>query len=211
MVSSQSIYEIKDVAMTNTKAIARLEEQLGHLGGGFNRIEEVVKETVNEPSLKYPTLKVQTEKGKTTDISFPNSSSLVAEPFILDNQSSIPSSYNHPPQESLVQHFPTAHFDDLEERVNELMAASYAHTQPPHTYAPHQSCSSCYHPFHRIDDCSFINYYMIEASNSYHKCVQTTTFGREEVVEEIFCEPSLEDLLEEHFDQFGGDLPRQAT
>ena len=47
--------------------------------------EEVVKETVNEPSLEYPTLEVQTEKGKTTKISFPNSSSLAAEPFIVDN------------------------------------------------------------------------------------------------------------------------------
>jgi hypothetical protein len=64
----------------------------------------------------------------------------------------------------------------------------------------------CYHPSHRIDDCPFINYYVIEASNSHHERVQTTTFGSEEVVEEIFCEPSLEDLLEERFDQFGGDL-----
>ena len=36
--------------------------------------EEVVKETVNEPNLEYPTLEVQTEKGETTEISFPNSS-----------------------------------------------------------------------------------------------------------------------------------------
>ena len=43
-------------------------------------IVEVVKEIVNEPSLEYPTLEVQTEKGKTTKISFPNSSSLVAGP-----------------------------------------------------------------------------------------------------------------------------------
>jgi hypothetical protein len=32
----------------------------------------------------------------------------------LNTHSSMPSSYNHPPQESLVQHFPTAHIDDLE-------------------------------------------------------------------------------------------------
>ena len=105
-----------------------------------------------------------------------------------------------------MQHFPTAHIDDFEERVNQLMPARHAHTQPPHTYAPHQSCSFCYHPSHRIDDCPFINHYMIEASNYYNECVQTTTFGNEEVVEEIFCEPSLEDPLEECFDQFGGDL-----
>ena len=113
---------------------------------------------------------------------------------------------NHPPQESLVQHFPTAHFDDLVERVNQLMVARHAHTQPRHTYAPHQSCSFCYHPSHQIDDCPFINHYMIEASNSYHECVQTTTCGSEEVVEEIFCEPSLEDSLGDCLDQFGGDL-----
>ena len=52
--------------MANTKAIARLEEQLGHVVSEFNRIEEVVKETVNEPSLEYPTLEVQTKKGETT-------------------------------------------------------------------------------------------------------------------------------------------------
>jgi hypothetical protein len=160
------------------------------------RSEEVVKETVNEPSLEYPILKVQTEKGQTTEISFPNSSLLATEPFILDNHSSMPSSYNHPPQELLVQHFPTAHFDDLEERVNQLMAARHTYTQPPHTYAPHRSCSFYYHPSHRIDDCPFINHYVIEASNSYHECVQTTTLGSEEVVEENFCEPNLEDPME---------------
>jgi hypothetical protein len=83
---------------------------------------------------------VQTEKGKTTEISSPNSSSLAVEPFTMDNHSSMPSSYNHPPQESLVQHFPTAHIDDLEERVNQLMATRHAHTQPSHTHSPYQSC-----------------------------------------------------------------------
>jgi hypothetical protein len=130
MVSSQSVYEIKDATMANTEAIARLEGQLGHLVAEFNIIEveefqshemwreqdmidkhaqattfgskEVVKETINEPSLECHTLEVQTEKGETTEISFPNSSSLTAEPFILDNHSSMPSSNIHPPQESLV-------------------------------------------------------------------------------------------------------------
>jgi hypothetical protein len=73
---------------------------------------EVVKETVNEPSVEDPleaclaqfrddldldklfeqayaildpTLEVRTENGETTKISFPNSSSLAAEPFIMDN------------------------------------------------------------------------------------------------------------------------------
>jgi hypothetical protein len=125
---------------------------------------------------------VQTEKGETIDISSFNSFSLAVEPFILDNHSSMPSLYNHPPQESLVLHFSTAHFDDLEERVNQLMAARHAHTQPPHTYAPHQSCSFCYHPSHQ-DDCPFISHYMIETNKSAYEHTQTTTFGSEEVVD----------------------------
>ena len=52
--------------------------------------------------------------------------------------------------------------------------------------------------------------YMIDddaSSNSYHEYVQaTSTLGNEETVEKIFCEPNLEDPLEERFDQFGGDL-----
>jgi hypothetical protein len=139
------------------------------------RNEEIFKETVDEPSLEYPTLEVQTEKGETTEISFLNSFSLVAEPFILDNHSSWPSSYNHPPQESLVQHFPTANFDDLEERVNQLMAARHAHTQFSHTHAPHQSCEYCYHPSHMFDDYPFIYHYMTEANKSAHENAQITT------------------------------------
>jgi hypothetical protein len=137
--------------------------------------EEVVKETANESSLEYQTLKVQMEKGETTKISFPNSSSLVAEPFILDNHSSTPSLYNRPPQESLVQHLPSAHFDDLEERMNQLMAARHAHTQLSHTHVPHQSCSYCYYPSHRIDDCPFLNHYVTKTNKYAHENVQTTT------------------------------------
>jgi hypothetical protein len=59
--------------------------------------EEVVKETVNEPILEYHTLEVQTENGEITEISFLNSFSLAAEPFILDNHSSMPLAYNPPP------------------------------------------------------------------------------------------------------------------
>ena len=40
IVSSQSMHEIKDAAMVNTKAIARLEGQLGHLVADFNKIKE---------------------------------------------------------------------------------------------------------------------------------------------------------------------------
>jgi hypothetical protein len=38
-IFSQSIHEIKDAAMANTEAIARLEGQLGHLVAKFNIIE----------------------------------------------------------------------------------------------------------------------------------------------------------------------------
>ena len=189
--------------MANTEVVAKLEGQLGHLIAKFNIIEEeefqshemwreqdmidkhakattfgseeVVKETVNELSLEYHILEVQMEKGETTEISFPNSSSLAAEPFILDNLSSMPSSYNHPPQESLVKHFPTAHFNDLEERMNQLMAAKHAHNQLSHAHAPHQSCSYCHHPSHRIDDCPFLNHYVTEVNKSAHENAQTTT------------------------------------
>jgi hypothetical protein len=141
----------------------------------MERSEEVFKETINEPSLEYSTIEMQTKKGEITEISFPNSFSLAAEPFILDNHSSLPSSYNHPPQESLVQHFPTANFDDLEERMNQLMTARHAHTQLSHTHTPHQSCEYCYHPSHQFDDCPFINHYVTEANKFAHENAQTTT------------------------------------
>jgi hypothetical protein len=87
----------------------------------------------------------------------------------------MPSSYNHPPQESLVQHFSTAHIDDLEERVNQLMAARHAHTSLLTLTHLIGHVSYCYHPSHRIDDCPFINLYMIEANKSAHEHAQTTT------------------------------------
>jgi hypothetical protein len=87
----------------------------------------------------------------------------------------MPSSYNPPPQESLVQHFPIAHIDDLEEKANQLMVARCAHTQFPHTHAPYQSCKYCYHPSHEFDDCPFYVYYMSEANKSAHKNAQITT------------------------------------
>jgi hypothetical protein len=47
---------------------------------------------------------------------------------------------------------------------------------------------------------------VIEASNSHHEHVQTTTFGSEEVVKDIFSEPSLEDPSGECFHQIECDL-----
>jgi hypothetical protein len=44
-------------------------------------------------------------------------------------------------------------------------------------------------------------------NDHYHEYVQTTTtFESEKVVEEIFCEPSLEDPLEESLAQFEFEL-----
>jgi exonuclease VII small subunit len=125
LVSQPTIPTSQELSLEDTlkefmQIVARLEGQFGHLVAEFNiieeenfqsqelaRSEEVFKETANEPSLEYPTLEEQTEKGETTEISFPNSFSLVAEPYILNNHSSLPSLYTHPPQESLVQHFPS--------------------------------------------------------------------------------------------------------
>jgi hypothetical protein len=74
-----------------------------------------------------------------------------------------------------MQHFPNAHFDDLEERLNQLMTDRHAHTKLSHTHAPHQSCSYCYHPSHRINDCPFLNHYVTEANKFAHENAQTTT------------------------------------
>jgi hypothetical protein len=117
----------------------------------------------------------------------------------------------HPPQKSLVQHFPTAHIDDLEERVNQLMAARHAHTQLSHTHTPHQSCEYCYHPSHQFDDCPFINYYMTEVNKSALDNAQTTTIlVDEEIGDEIASECSLEDPKIECFtpDDYDLDLDR---
>jgi hypothetical protein len=106
-----------------------------------------------------------------------------------------------------VQHFPTAHIDDFEERANQLMAARHAHTQLSHTHTPHQSCEYCYHPSHQFDDCPFINYYMTEVNKSALDNAQTTTIlVDEEIGDEIASECSLEDPSGKCFDQIEYDL-----
>jgi hypothetical protein len=86
------------------------------------------------------------------------------------------------------EHFPTAHIDDLDGRVNQLMAARFAHA-PSHTYAPPKSCSYCYNHAHHINKCPFITHYtsMIDeddARNSNHKHVPATTIlESEEIVD----------------------------
>ena len=117
MVNSQSMYEIKDAAMANIEAIARLEGELGHVVGEFNRIEEeelqsqditkgqymidengsnnshhehvqattfgseeVVKETLNGPSLEDPLEACLAQIGDNLDLDkLPEQA---AEPFI---------------------------------------------------------------------------------------------------------------------------------
>ena len=116
----------------------------------------------------------------------------------------MPSSYNHPPQESLVQHFPTAHINDLEKTVNQLMAAWHAYTKPSHTHSPNPSCSFCYHPSHRIDDCPFINHYVSETNKFAHVHAQTTT--------KLVSEKKAVNEVEEKEKQFEPPLnPNQST
>jgi hypothetical protein len=217
---NQPCQEIIDAPVANTEAVVRLEGQFGHLVAEFNlmeegefqsqelaRSEEIFKETISEPSLEYSTLVVQTEEGEITEISFPNSFSLAAELYMLDNHFSLPSSSNRPSQESLVQHFPIAHIDDLEERANQLMVARHAHTQLSHTHTPHQSCEYCYHPSHQFDDCPFINHYMTEVNKFALDIAQTTTIlVNEEIGDEVASECSLEDPKMEHFAPDKDDL-----
>jgi hypothetical protein len=95
---NQPCQDIIDATMTNTETVVRLEGQFGHLVAEFSqmeeeefqsqelvRSEEIFKKTVSEPSLEYSTLEVQMEEGEITKISFPNSFSLAAEPYMLDN------------------------------------------------------------------------------------------------------------------------------
>jgi hypothetical protein len=113
----------------------------------------------------------------------------------------------HPPQESLVQHFPTTHTDDFEGRANQLMAARHAHTQLFHTHTLHQSCEYCYHPSHQFDYCPFINHYMTEVNKSELDNAQTTTIlVDEESGDEVASECSLEDPEIEHFAPDRDDL-----
>jgi hypothetical protein len=132
---------------------------------------------------------------------------LVAEFNLMEEEEFQSHEMAHPPQESLVQHFPTAHIDDFEERANQLMAARHAHTQLFHTHTPHQSCEYCYHPSHQFDDCPFINHYMTEVNKSALDNAQTTTIlVDEEIGDEVASECSLEDPKIECFTPYDCDL-----
>ena len=57
-------------------------------------------------------------------------------------------------------------------------------------HAPCKSCLYCYHHFHRINNCPFINHYVIDeddASKFAHEHVQTTTIlgSEEKVVDKV--------------------------
>jgi hypothetical protein len=125
---------------------------------------------------------------------------LVAEFNLMEEEDFQSHEMVHPPQESLEQHFPTAHVDDLEERANQTMTARHAHTQLSHTHTPHQSCEYCYHHSHQFDDCPFINYYMTEVDKYALDNAQTTTIlVDEEIGDEVASECSLEELKIECF------------
>ena len=76
------------------------------------------------------------------------------------------------------------------------MAARRAHTQPPHTHAPHQSCEYCYHHSHGFDDCPFYIHYMSQINKFAHENAQTTTtlVSEEKVVSKV-------EEKEEHLEQ----------
>jgi hypothetical protein len=132
---------------------------------------------------------------------------LVAEFNLMEEEEFQSHEMVHPPQESLEQHFPTAHVDDLEERANQLMAARHAYTQLSHTHTPHQSCEYCYHHSHQFDDCPLINYYMTEVDKYALYNAQTTTIlVDEEIGDEVASECSLEKLKIECFTSDDCDL-----
>jgi hypothetical protein len=162
------------------------------------------KQTVNQPCQEIMDAHVEnTEAVARLEGQFGH---LVAE-FNLMEEEEFQSHEVHPPQESLEQHFPTAHVDDLEERSNQLMAARHAHTQLSHTLTPHQSCEYCYHHSHQFDDCPFINYYMTEVDKYALDNAQTTTIlVDEEIGDEVASECSLEELKIECFTSDDCDL-----
>jgi hypothetical protein len=138
---------------------------------------------------------------------------LVAEFNLMEVEEFQSHEIAYPPQESLEQHFPTAHVDDFEGRANQLMAARHAHTQCSHTHTPHQSCEYCYRPSHQFDDCPFINHYMTEVNKFALDNAQTTTIlVSEKIGDEVSSECSLEDPKIECFipDDCDLDLDRLA-
>jgi hypothetical protein len=155
-------------------------------------ILETFRKTINQPCQKIiDATMTNTEEVARLEGQFGH---LVVEFNLVEEEEFQSHEMVHPPQESLEQHFPTAHVDDFEGRANQLMTARHAHTQLSHTHTPHQSCEYCYHHSHQFDDCPFINYYMTEVNKSALDNAQTTTIlVDEEIGDEIASECSLED------------------
>jgi hypothetical protein len=64
--------------------------------------------------------------------------------------------------ESVVQHFPTAHIDDIGKRFSQFKEARVAHTQLPDTHPLYKRCSYCYSPYHKREECPFILDYLVD-------------------------------------------------
>jgi hypothetical protein len=132
----------------------------------------------------------------------------------FNNPSSIPSSYDYPPKQSSLEETLKEFMQLTGQSIQEITDATMANTeaiarldgQLGHLVAEFNiiekeelQCQKMVRGQYMSDKDAF--------GNSYHEHVQaTTTPGNEETVEEIFCELSLKDPLEERFDQFGGDL-----
>jgi hypothetical protein len=131
-----------------------------------------------------------------------------------DNPFSVPSSYDYPPKQSSLEETLKEFIQLTGQSLQEITAATMANTKA--IARLEGQLNHLIAEFNRIEEGELQSQemareqYMIDEdcpSNPHHEHVQaTTTFGSEEVVEEIFCEPSLKDPLEERFDQFGDDL-----
>jgi hypothetical protein len=131
-----------------------------------------------------------------------------------DNPFSVPSSYDYPPKQSSLEETLKEFIQLTGQSLQEIIDATMANTEA--IVRLEGQLGHLVVEFNRIEEDEFQSQemtrgqYMIDddcPSDPHHEHVQaTTTNGSEEVVDEIFCEPSLEDWLEERFDQFGDDL-----
>jgi hypothetical protein len=131
-----------------------------------------------------------------------------------DNPFSIPSSYDYPPKQSLLEETLKEFIQLTGQSLQEITDATMTNTEA--IARVEGQLSHLVVEFNIIEEEELQSQemvrgqYMIDEdcpSDHHHEHVQaTTTFESEEVVEEIFCEPSLEDPLEERFDQLGDDL-----
>jgi hypothetical protein len=64
--------------------------------------------------------------------------------------------------ELVVQHFPTAHIDDIGKIFAQFKEARVAHMQLPDTHPLYKRCSYCYSPYHKREECPFILDYLVD-------------------------------------------------